>query len=198
LDIGSIGPSSLHKIFTGYPCLPSGNSTSSTGPSAYAFPMEREKHMSTAMDLEKSINSNDQMMQQETSFSVGLPVVVIYTSLSRTLSALVKASQLAKSSNSTIEILVVLSIPFALPLEDPSVPLEFVVRQLEEMAAQFPEQIKISVYLCRDQLETLGHVLNRDCPVLVGVRKRLWPTPDERIAHRLQRAGYNVVRVETE
>ena len=66
------------------------------------------------------------------------------------------------------------------------------------MAAQFPVQIKISAYLCRDPLEALKRILNRNCPVVMGVRKRWWPTRDERVARKLRRAGYNVILVETE
>jgi hypothetical protein len=154
--------------------------------------------MSTAVGVTKSIGINGDMKRQAISYEFGLPVSVVFTSTNRTLIALEKASQLAKPLKSWIEILIVQTVPFVLPLDDAPVPFEFLARRLEEMAARFPVQIKISGYLCRDQLEALKRVLNRNHPVLMGVRKRWWPTRDERVARRLQREGYNVILVETE
>jgi hypothetical protein len=109
-----------------------------------------------------------------------------------------KASQLANPLQCGIEILAVEAVPFALPLDNPPVPFEFLVNRLKEMAARFPQQIKISAYLCRDQLEALTRVLNRNSPVVMGVRKRWWPTHDEKLARKLRSAGYTVILVETE
>jgi hypothetical protein len=153
--------------------------------------------MATAVRVKNSISIDDERMQS-ISFVLGSPVFVIFTSIGRTLIALEKASQLAKPLKSGIEILAVQTVPFTLPLDDPSVPFEFLVRRLEEMAAQFPVPIKISAYLCRDQLEALKLVLNCYCPVVMGFRKRWWPTRDERVARKLRRAGYNVILVESE
>lgn len=154
--------------------------------------------MSTAIGLEKLISLDDVTKPQAISLGFESPVFVLFTSISGTLNALKKASQLAKPLQSGIEILAVQSVPFALPLEDPSVPLEFLIRRLKEVTAQFPAQIKISAYLCRDRLEALKRILNRNCPVVMGVRKRWLPTRDERVAGKLRRDGYNVILVETE
>ena len=154
--------------------------------------------MSTVAELEKSISIDGEIKRQAIGFGYGLPVSVIFTSINRTLLALEKASQLAKPLNGGIEVLAVQTVPFPLPLDDPSVPLEFIVRRLEEMATRFPGRIKISAYLCRDQLEALKRVLNRNSPVVMAVRKGWWPTRDERVARKLQRDGYRVILVETE
>ena len=159
---------------------------------------EREKHMFEVADVEKPIIAIDRIERPQTLINTGLPIKVIFTSLSGTLNALVKANQMARSNKSPIEILVFMAIHFAVPLEDRSIRLEFLVRQLKEMADQFSEQIKISVYLCRDQWETMAGILDRNCLILMGVSSGLWPTHDERIARMLRHAGHNVILIKPE
>jgi hypothetical protein len=154
--------------------------------------------MSTATALEKLIHIDCVRTPQAISPGYGVPVRVVVTSINHTLKALEEASQLAEHFHSSIEIVAVQTVPYALPLDDPSVPLEFTVKRLEEMAAGFPVQIKISAYLCRDRLEALKRVLNPDCSIVMCVSKRWWPTREERMARKLQGAGYNVILVETE
>jgi hypothetical protein len=154
--------------------------------------------MSTATVIENITSMDCEAKLQPISLGLELPVFVVFTSINQTLHALEKACQLAEPLGRGIEVLAVQTVPFALSLDDPSVPFEFLVRQLEEMATQFPVHIKISAYLCRDLFETLKRVLNRDCLVVIGIKKRWWPTPDERAARKLQRAGYSVILVETE
>jgi hypothetical protein len=148
--------------------------------------------MATATSIEREIEPQAFHPEDQS------PVSVIFTSMNQTVKALEKAGQLAKLQKNGIEILAVQTVSFALPLDDPSVPLKFLVRRLEEMAARFPEQIRISAYLCRDPMETLKRVLNKHCPVIMSVRKTWWPTRDKKLAKKLCRAGYSVILVETE
>jgi hypothetical protein len=153
--------------------------------------------MSTALGVEKPISFDSETKPQIINSGFVQPVFVVFTSINRTLNVLEKASQLAKPLQGGIEVLAIQTVPYSLPLEDPSVPSQFLVSRLEEMAAQFPEQIKISAYLCRDLLDALKRILNRNCAVVMGVRKRWWPTRDQRAARKLRRAGYNVILVES-
>jgi len=153
--------------------------------------------MSIALGAEKSISFDCETKLQAIDPGFVQPVFVVFTSINRTLNALEKASQLAKPLQAGIEILVIQTVPYSLPLEDPSVPSKFLVRQLQKMSAQFPGRIRISPYLCRDLLDALKRILNRNCPVVMGVRKRWWPTHEQRAARKLRRAGYNVILVET-
>jgi hypothetical protein len=154
--------------------------------------------MSTAAVLEKSIGAGSETNLPALNQGVDLPVVVIATSLNRTMKALEKADQLARPLRTGIEILAVQTVPYMLPLDEPPVRFGFVVRRLEEMAARVPEQTKISAYACRDRVEALKRVLNPHCPVVIGVKKKWWPTEDKRLAGKLRRAGFNVNLVETE
>jgi hypothetical protein len=154
--------------------------------------------MSTAAAIKQSTGISSEMKLHPIGLELESPVFVVFTSIDRTLHALEKAGQLAKPLRGGIEILVVQTVPFPLQLDDPSIPIDFLVGRLEEIAARFPVQIKISAYLCRERLEALERVLNRNCPVVMGIRKRWWQTRDERVARKLRRAGYTVILVETE
>ena len=127
-----------------------------------------------------------------------ISVFVIFTSANRTLKALEKAGELAKPSGAGILVVAVQTVPYPLPLDRPPVPFESVIRRFVEMAGNFPESPKVSAYLCRDPLEALKRVLSADSTVVIGIRKRWWPTCDERLARKLRRAGYTVILVETE
>ena len=125
-------------------------------------------------------------------------VYVIFTSIGWTLKALEKAREIARPLKASIEVVAVQVVPFPLPLDKPPVPMEFVIRRFEERAEEFPEKTEISAYLCRDQMVALKRVLNRNCPVIMGIRKKIWPTRDKRLAWKLRRSGYQVIIVETE
>jgi hypothetical protein len=57
---------------------------------------------------------------------------------------------------------------------------------------------RVAIYLCRDPLETLQSVLKPHSIVVVGTRKRWWPTREKRLAAKLQRLGFEVVVTERE
>ncbi len=154
--------------------------------------------MSTAIDAYKTTCIDGETRPLAIDSGLGPPVRVVFTSFNRTLKALEKASELAGQLNNEVEILAVQVVPFVLPLEEPPVSSEFLVKRLTEAAAGLPGQIKIKPYLCRDLLEALKRLLNRKCTVVMGVGKRWWPTRDERVARKLQRSGFNVIIVETE
>jgi len=129
---------------------------------------------------------------------IQLSVFVIFTSTDQTLKVLQKAGELARPLGARIVVLAAQVVPYALPLDRPPVPFEFIIRRFGQMAGQFPENTQVIAYLCRDPLSALKQLLDPNCPVLIGVRKRWWPTREERLARSLSRAGYDVMAVETE
>jgi hypothetical protein len=126
------------------------------------------------------------------------PIYVVFTSLNGTRKAVEKAAQFMDLSKHAIEVVATQSVPYALPLEEPPVPLEVFVGHLKEIAEQFPQIKKVSAYLCRDELEALKQVINVPCPILMGVRKTLWPDHDKHLAQKLRHAGYDVLLIEME
>jgi hypothetical protein len=125
-------------------------------------------------------------------------VVVLFTSANRTLKALESARSLAHTLCLPIVVLATPVVPYPLQLEEPQVPFNFKIRNFTETAKQYPEDISVVAYHCRDRMQALKQVLPPDSPILVGIRKRWWPSCDERLARTLGRAGYSVTVVETE
>jgi hypothetical protein len=155
--------------------------------------------MSTVLSIEKFGFIDGETRPEAISIEALLPVFVIFTSMNGTLKALEKASQLAQPLNSGIEMLAVQTVPYALPLDMPFVSSEFLARRLEAMTARFSNPIRISTYLCRDPVVAFRHILNRNCQVVMGIRKKSWwPTRDRRLARKLRRAGFDVILVESE
>jgi len=126
-----------------------------------------------------------------------LNIAVVFTSVDPTLAALKEAGNLANSLGARITLVVPQVVPFPLPLETPPVLLEFNENRFRVMASESPVETGVQVYLCRDRFETLAAVLKPGSIVLIGGRKRWWPTKDEALAQQLRRAGYEVLFKET-
>jgi len=124
-------------------------------------------------------------------------IAVVFTSVDPTLAALKEAGNLANSLGARITLVVPQVVPFPLPLETPPVLLEFNQNRFRVMASESPVETGVQVYLCRDRFETLAAVLKPGSIVLIGGRKRWWPTKDEALAQQLRRAGYEVLFKET-
>jgi hypothetical protein len=154
-------------------------------------------NMSTITRSEKSI-SVGVTDAEPLRFSSGseLSVFVVFTSVNWTLKALERAREIARPLEANIAVIAIQVVPYPLPLDRPPVPMEFVVSRFGERAGEFSERTKVSAYLCRDPLEALKRILNPDCPAVMGIRKRWWPTRDERLARKLRRAGYDIILVE--
>jgi hypothetical protein len=127
-----------------------------------------------------------------------LSVFVVFTSMNGTPKALEKAREMAQSLGAKVAVVAMQVVPFPLPLDEPPVPMGFTIGRFEEMARELSEKPKVSGYLCRDPLEALKGILKPNCPVVMGIKKKWWPTSDERLARQLRRAGYNITLVETE
>lgn len=127
-----------------------------------------------------------------------LEVAVVFTSAASTIAALRKAGALADRLRARINLVVPQVVPHPLPLESPPVLLDFSERRFREIATESPVETTVQIYLCRDRLETLKSVLARRSLVVIGGRKRWWPTREESLARKLRRAGHEVIFTETE
>ena len=132
--------------------------------------------------------------QQELS----LNIAVVFTAVETTLAALKEAGALAESLGAQITLLVPQVVPYPLPLESPPVLVNFNEKRFHVIASQSPVKTKVCIYLCRDRLETIKSVLRPGSIVVIGGRKRWWPTSEERLARKLRKAGHEVIFKETE
>jgi hypothetical protein len=127
-----------------------------------------------------------------------LNIAVVFTSVDSTLAALKEAGNLANSLGARITLVVPQMVPYPLPLESPPIRVEFNENRFRVMASKSPVETSVHIYLCRDRFDTLKSVLQAGSIVVLGGRKRWWPTKDETLARQLRRAGYEVLYKETE
>lgn len=127
-----------------------------------------------------------------------LNVAVVFTSIPATSAALRIAALLAQDLGGRITLLAPRVVPYPLPLTRPPVLTGWNEARFRAIASQSPVEIRAVVCLCRDRLQMLMAELRPRSLVVVGGRKRWWPTPEQRLARALRRAGHEVVFTETE
>jgi hypothetical protein len=127
-----------------------------------------------------------------------LDLAVVFTAVEPTVRALKHAGALADRLAARITLVVPQVVPYPLPLTSPPVLLDFNERRFFAIASQSGVDTTVRIYLCRDQWEALRLVLKPHSLILIGGRKRWWPTAEAQLAKRLRRAGHDVIVVETE
>jgi hypothetical protein len=128
----------------------------------------------------------------------GLNISVVFTSVDATLAALKQAGSLANRLGAHITLVVPQIVPRPLPLDSPPVLIDWNENRFRVIASEAPVQTTVQIYLCRDRWETLESVLKPHSLVVVGGRKRWWPTAENRLANKLRNAGHEVIFAETE
>lgn len=127
-----------------------------------------------------------------------LEIAVVFTSATPTAAALKKAGVLADRLSARINLVVPQIVPYPLPLESPPVLIEFGEHRFRDIVQESKVETTVQIYLCRDRLETLKSVLTLHSLVVIGGRKRWWPTQEKSLARKLRRAGHEVIFTETE
>jgi len=122
-----------------------------------------------------------------------LEVNVIYARVPGAAKSLDVACGLARGLGARVTVHVARVIPYPLELKSPQVPVEFAEQQILTMVGEQPVETRIRIYLCRDLTETIRQVLKPDSVVIVGGRKRWWPTREQRLAAALRRDGHRVI-----
>jgi hypothetical protein len=105
-------------------------------------------------------------------------LAVVFTGMQNTLAALRQAGRLARGLNSRIRLIVPQVVPYPLDLDSPPVLPEFSKRRFEGLAAAQRIETRIEIFLCRDGRVVLDQVLPARSTVLIGGRKRWWPTAE--------------------
>jgi hypothetical protein len=127
-----------------------------------------------------------------------LNVFVVFTSVQATLAALKEAGRLAAQLRGRIILMELQVVPYPLPLTRPPVAMDWNERRLRLIAGESRVETIVHVYLCRDDRQTLENVLGPHSLVVVGGRKRWWPTREQRLARGLRQHGHEVILIETE
>jgi hypothetical protein len=127
-----------------------------------------------------------------------LEIAVVFTSVENTLAALRKAAAVASGLGARITLVVPQIVPYPLPLTSPPVLLDFNERRFAVIARESTVETNVHVYLCRDRQEALVQVLAPHSLVVLGSRRRWWPTSEQRLARQLRKAGHEVIVTQTE
>jgi hypothetical protein len=122
-----------------------------------------------------------------------LEVNVVYTRLPGTAETLNAASGLARGLGARVTVHVARVIPYPLELKSPPVSVQFAEERLLALAGEQPVETNIQMYLCRDLTETIRRVLKPASVVVIGGRKRWWPTREQKLARTLRRDGHHVI-----
>lgn len=125
-----------------------------------------------------------------------LEVLVVFTDAAGTLAALQMAEGLAQKLGAHIRLLVPYEVPYTLPLAKPAVSVEFLERQIRDLAGKSRLDVAAHIFLCRDRMSTLKLLLRPHSCVVVGGKKRWWPTSAQKLAQRLQKGGHQVIFAE--
>ena len=126
-----------------------------------------------------------------------LQLHVIFTGLKETEASLDAAGQLARDLGGRVTLLVADVVPYPLELDRPSVPAEFTEKQLSQLAGKQEVETTVKVFLCRDRNQTIRQALIPNSIVVIGSRKRWWPTPEQWLASLLRRDGHQVIVLDT-
>lgn len=160
--------------------------------------MEVNNEMSLAMERVLATYPATPRPAEPTDAATRLNISVVFTSVAATLQALKQAGALASRLAGRITLVVPQIVPYPLPLTSPPVLLDWNERHFHVVASESPVETKVMLYLCRDRVETLTRVLAPQSLVVLGGRRRWWPTTEKRLARTLRRAGHEVIFTETE
>ena len=129
-----------------------------------------------------------------------LELNVIFTDVQSTAAALNFAQSFARELGARISLRAAIAVSFQLPLDQPPVSIAFLQDVMRKLVSQLKRETfdpTLHLYLCRDRVWALSQVLKPNSLVVIGGRKRWWPTAETRMARALQDKGYRVVFVDT-
>ncbi len=124
--------------------------------------------------------------------NASLEIVVIHTKPSETLSALRMAAELA-SGLAPVRLLAIHVVPYPLDLYAPPVSVEFLEKSFTKMVSEVAVHASVDIRLGRDAGDVMEAGVGPHSVVVIGGRRRWWPTATMRLARRLERLGHQVV-----
>jgi hypothetical protein len=121
-----------------------------------------------------------------------LEIVVLHTASKETVRALKMAADFA-SGLAPVRLMAIQQVPYPLPLDAPPVSVEFLEKNFSNIALEAGVDARIDIHLCRDAEDVVERELGPHCVVVMGGRRRWWPTAAMQLARHLERLGHQVV-----
>src|SRR5579872_2178063 len=115
----------------------------------------------------------------------GVELVVAHTDCAITAALLRRAGDLTGGLNARVVLLAVHTVPYPASFASGAASHAHLVGQLVDLAAESPLPVTPQVVLARSREEGFRYMLKPESTVLVGTRKHLWQTPEERLARAL-------------
>jgi hypothetical protein len=128
----------------------------------------------------------------------GIQIAVIFTDALGGFAALQLADGLAQHLGAYLRLIMPYEVHYSLPLEAPPVMSEYLEAQLKELAEKTGMKVEAQVCLCRDKRSALNQLLPPNSLIVVGGKKRWWPTPAQLLARSMQRDGHQVIFAEAQ
>lgn len=125
-----------------------------------------------------------------------LEINVLFTSPEATVEVLERTGNLLRGLNARIDLIALLAVPYPLALNNPPVSVAFTEQRLLDIASQSPVDTSAHLYICRSPLEALTSVLKPGSVLIVGNRKRWWPSWEQRLAQKIESAGFQTLLLE--
>jgi hypothetical protein len=127
-----------------------------------------------------------------------LEVALLFTAREATVSALEKTTAFLTGLNARINLVAVQTVPYTLALNHPPVSVSFNEQRLQDIVSESPIETTAHLYICRCPFETLTSVLMPGSILVVGTRKRWWPTWERKLARKLESAGFRILLLEVD
>jgi hypothetical protein len=127
-----------------------------------------------------------------------LEVAIPYKTPEMTEAAMENATTLGSQLNVNLRLIEVHVVPYALPLDKPSVCRDHLERNLRRIAEKSAIPVQPELVFARDWEDGFRRALRPRSVVLIPIRKSWWRSHDKRMAERLRKHGHQVIWVECE
>lgn len=128
---------------------------------------------------------------------LNLHVLVLYTRPQSTLVALRYAAKLPHAEHLPVRLLIPQVVAYPLPLHQPPVDPDILAERYRTLAEQAGVDATVDIWYCRDPWDAVHQALATPHLVVIGGRRRWWPTQEERLAKRLRAQGHQVIYTES-
>ena len=127
-----------------------------------------------------------------------IEIVIPYTEWLLGRAALDRAAVLAARISTMVRLIAVHTVPYPQPFGCPAVVHAHLVEQLVDLASRSPLKVQPQVVLARNREEGFRSALSAESTVLLAARRRLWKTPEDRLAAMLAGEGHKVAVIYVE
>jgi hypothetical protein len=127
-----------------------------------------------------------------------IEIVVPFTEWAVTEAIMKRAPAFTAKLNASLTLVAVHTVPYPMSFGCPALVHAHLVDQLIDLASRCPLPVNPQVVLARSCEEGFRHALKPQSTVLLGTRRRLWKTSEERLGVALARDGHHVALVHVE